>query len=138
MIRVVADTNIYISAIMFGGLPGSVLNLGVMQAVRLVVSPALLDELDEKLRTKFRLSAKDARAIRAKLESVADVVKPQIVLEIVANDPDDNRVLECAVAGRSDYIVSGDRHLLKLKAHADIPILTARQFLVAVEGKEPE
>ena len=66
------------------------------------------------------------------------MVKPQIVLEAVLEDPDDNRVLECAVAGRSDYIVSGDRHLLKLKAHAGIPILTARQFLDTVQGKEPE
>ena len=137
MIRLVADTNIYISAVIFGGLPGSVLDLGVMQAVRLVVSPALLDELVEKLRTKFGVAAKDAAYIRVKLESVADVVKPQIVLEAVL-DPDDNRVLECAVAGRSDYIVSGDRHLLKLKAHAGIPILTARQFLDTVQGKEPE
>jgi uncharacterized protein len=42
------------------------------------------------------------------------------------------RVLECALAGKADYIVSGDRHLLKLKAHAGIPILTAQQFLDAV------
>jgi uncharacterized protein len=94
----------------------------------------LLDELIDKLRTKFGVSAQDASAIRAKLESladlvkprsaklesVADLVKPRIVLEIVAEDPDDNRVLECAVAGRADYIVSGDKHLLKLKVQGKL------------------
>lgn len=129
MTRVVADTNIYISAVMFAGLPGSLLDLGLVRAVTLVISPPLLDELEEKLRVKFGVTAKDAAAIRARLEGVADVVVPDFLLNVVKDDPDDNRVLECAVAGLVDYIVSGDRHLLKLKAHAGIPILTARQFL---------
>jgi putative PIN family toxin of toxin-antitoxin system len=136
MTRVVADTNIYISALMFGGLPGMLLNLGLMQAIRLVISPALLDELQDKLRVKFGVLAQDAAAIRAKLESFGDLIDPAIVLDVVTDDPDDNRVLECAVTGRADYIVSGDRHLLKLKEHAGIPILTAREFLHRLEQKE--
>ncbi len=132
MTRVVADTNIYVSAMMFAGLPGSLLDLGLLQAFTLVISPPLLDELEDKLRVKFGVTAEDAATIRAKLEGVADVVAPDFVLHVVKDDPDDNRVLECAVAGKADYIVSGDRHLLKLKAHAGIPILTARQFLDAV------
>jgi uncharacterized protein len=136
MTRVVADTNIYISALMFGGLPGVLLDLGLMQAFRLVISPALLDELKDKLRVKFGVLAQDAAAIRVKLESAGDLIDPAIVLDVVTDDPDDNRVLECAVAGRADYIVSGDRHLLKLKEHAGIPILTARKFLDRLEQKE--
>jgi uncharacterized protein len=135
MTRVVADTNIYIWALMFGGLPGRVLALGIMQGINLVISPPLLDELQEKLLVKFEVSAEDAAAVRLKLESVADVVQADFVLDVVAEDPHDNRVLECAVAGRADYIVSGDRHLLKLKAHGGIPILTAREFLRAIEPK---
>jgi uncharacterized protein len=139
MSRVVADTNTYISAIMFDGLPGSVLDLGLLRAFTLVVSPPLLDELEDKLHVKFGVSVGDAAAIRAKLEDAADVVDPHLVLDVVKDDPDDNRVLECAVAGGADYIVSGDRHLLQLKAHAGIPILTTRQFLDAVmpSGGEP-
>jgi putative PIN family toxin of toxin-antitoxin system len=132
MTRVVADTNIYVSALMFAGLPGALLNLGLLQALTLVISPPLLDELEDKLRVKFGVTAKDAATIRAKLQGTADVVTPAFVLDVVKDDPDDNRVLECALAGKADYIVSGDRHLLKLKAHAGIPILTARQFLDAV------
>jgi uncharacterized protein len=64
-------------------------------------------------------------------------VKPHITLEVVTEDPDDNRVLQCAVAGRADYIVSADKHLLKLKAHSGVLILTARKFLDALE-QSPE
>ncbi|SRR5712691_488925 len=136
MTRVVADTNIYISALMFGGLPGMLLDLGLMQAIRLVLSPPLLDELQDKLLVKFGVLAYDAAAIRAKLESVGDLIQPAIVLDVVTDDPDDNRVLECAVAGRADYIVSGDRHLLNLKQHAGIAILTTREFLDGLEQRQ--
>lgn len=84
------------------------------------------------MRVKYGVTYEDAAAIRTKLASRADVVAPDIVIDAVKNDPDDNRVLECAVAGHADYIVSGDRHLLNLKVHAGIPIVTARQFLDAI------
>ena len=132
MIRVVADTNVLISALMFGGLPGSFLDLALLGAVELVTSPVLLDELDEKLRSKFEVDLSDADAIRAKLESCALVVMPGITVEAIAEDPDDNRVLECAMAGDAAYIVSGDRHLLKLGSYKGISILTVRQFMDAL------
>ena len=133
MIRVVADTNIFISALMFGGLPGAFLDLAFLPAFTLVTSPVLLDELDEKLRLKFGLSSTDADLVRSKLEANADLISTVETLTIVRDDPDDDRVLECAVAGRADYIVSGDRHLLKLGSYEGIPILTVRQFLDRIE-----
>jgi len=137
MTRVVADTNIYISGVMFGGLPGAFLDLAILGAFTLVVSAALLDELDEKLRLKFLVTSEDAAAIRAKLESVADIVAPGLVLSVIDDDPDDNRVLECAITGQADCIVSGDRHLLKLKTYADMPIMTVRQFLDTIDLERP-
>jgi len=136
MIRVVFDTNVYISALMFGGVPGSLLDLALLQSFLLVVSPALLDELDEKLREKFEVAAEDAAIIRDKLESVAEIVRPDMVLQVITDDPDDNRVLECAVKGRADYIVTGDRHLLKLGSYNAISIVTVRQFLDEAELEE--
>ena len=96
MTRVVADTNIFISALMFGGLPGSFLDLAFLRSFELVTSPILLDELDEKLRLKFGLSSGDADRVRAKLEDTALVVTPDLVLNVITEDPDDDRVLECA------------------------------------------
>jgi putative PIN family toxin of toxin-antitoxin system len=111
MLRVVADTNVFISALMFGGLPGSFLDLALLESFTLVTSVALLDE---KLRKKFELSPEDADLIRARLEKTAEVVNPEVSLSVISDDPDDDRVLECAVTGRVDYVVSGDRHLLRL------------------------
>jgi uncharacterized protein len=132
--RVVADTNIFISALVFGGLPGSFLDLAFLRSFQLVTSPILLHELDEKLRLKFALSTDDADRVRAKLESAALVIEPNLTLTVITDDPDDDRVLECAVAGRVDYIVSGDRHLLKLGSYQGISIVTAREFMNAIEA----
>ena len=132
MIRVVADTNVYISALMFGGLPGKFLDLAFSGSFLLTISLPLLDELNEKLRTKFAVSITDMEVIHTKLENVLQLVSPDMVLDIVKDDPDNNRVLECAVAAEVEYVVSGDRHLLKLGSYEGIPVLTVRQFLNAV------
>lgn len=138
MSRVVLDTNAYISALMFGGLPGSLLDLAFLRSFTLIVSPALLEELDEKRRAKFGVSVEDAALVRARLEKVAAVVQPRESLSVIADDPDDNRVLECAVKGEADVIVSGDRHLLKLAEYQGISIVTARHFMRSAETSYKE
>jgi len=80
MSRVVFDTNIYISALMFGGLPGALLELALLRSFTLIASDALLDELDEKLRIKFGVSVADADFLRRKLEDVAHLVRPRETL----------------------------------------------------------
>jgi uncharacterized protein len=135
MTRVVLDTNVYISAVMFGGLPGSLLDLALLRAFTFIISPALLDELHEKLQAKFEMSPEDAAFLRSRLESVAQVVEPRETLRVIAEDPDDDRVLECAVKGEADVIVSGDRHLLKLGNYQGISIVTVRQFLESAEAQ---
>ena len=67
--------------------------------------------------------------ILAKLTGVAALVSPTESLRVVADDPDDDRVLECAIAGNADAIISGDRHLLALGAFQEIPILKVRDCL---------
>jgi len=127
--RVVTDTNVFISALMFGGLPGILLDLALRRRFTLVTSKALLDELNEKLRGKFAVSESDALAIRAKLEGNATLADPDFELNAVPEDPDDDRVLECAVTGKADFIVSGDRHLLQIRSYDGIAIVRVRQFL---------
>ncbi|MGH8209910.1 MAG: putative toxin-antitoxin system toxin component, PIN family [Steroidobacteraceae bacterium] len=134
MVRVVPDTNILISALMFGGLPGTFLDLAFLQSFQLVTSSILLDELDEKLRLKFKVAPADADFIRARLEKSAILVTPDVSLAVIKDDPDDDRVLECAIAGKADYVVSGDRHLLTLGAYEGIPILSVRRFMDAIDA----
>jgi putative PIN family toxin of toxin-antitoxin system len=129
MMRVVADTNVFISALMFGGLPGRFLDLALSRRFTLLTSNALLDELDEKLRGKFAVSERDALAIREKLDGSANIVNPAFELNAVPDDPDDNRVLECAIVGKADFIVSGDRHLMRIGDYEGIAIVTVRQFV---------
>jgi len=58
-----------------------------------------------------------------------EFIEPRIVIEAITNDPDDDRILEAAVASKAQYIVSGDRHLLKLGQWEEIPIITAEVFI---------
>ena len=127
--RVVADTNILISGLLFGGLPRALIDLATAERFTLITSEKLLDELCEKLDRKFHFDATDTRQFLEKIRRIAEIAKPDFCLEAVPGDPDDNRVLECAVEGKADFIVSGDKHLLRLGSHAGIAIITVRQFL---------
>lgn len=129
MKRVVTDTNVLISAFLFRGLPGVFLDFGLAGAFSLITSAALLDELDEKLRDKFAVPPSKSIEFLSQIKAKAQIVNPSLVLNAVPDDPDDNRVLECALDGKADFIVSGDKHLLRLGSHAGIAILTVRQFL---------
>ena len=95
----------------------------VHRYVRMLTSPTLLDELDEKLRLKFKWPAERALRLREELEETCDVISTTESLTIIQADPGDDRVLECAVAGRANFIVSGDRHLLDLGEFRGIPYL---------------
>ncbi len=129
MIRAVADTNVLISAIVFRGLPETFLELGLLGAFQLVTSKVLLDELAGKLHEKFEMSSQGVLSMRESLTAASLVVSPQIRLAVVKDDPDDDRVLECAVAGEAEFIVTGDRHLLEIGIFNGIEIVKVREFL---------
>lgn len=127
--RVVPDTNVLVSAIVFGGPPGRLIELAAEGHLQLVLSPPLIDELREVLRRKFGFS--DAAGYQAEtlLRRISTVVEPQREVAIIIEDPEDNRVLEAALAGDAEAIVSGDRHLLNLGRFGNIPIMSPRELL---------
>lgn len=139
MIRVTADTNIYVSGLNFrGGHPFHFLELARRGEIRLAVSPAILDELAEVLQRKFDWPADDIAEARELLSSFSQCVVTTETFDVVKDDPDDNRILECAAAARSDYVVSGDRHLLNLRTFRDIPIIKVADFMeIASRNKVP-
>jgi len=124
--RVVPDTNVLVSAIVFGGVSGRLVELAAEGHIQLILSPPLIGELREVLRQKFGFS--DAAAYQAEtlFRRISIVVEPQHAVAIVREDPQDNRVLEAARASDADVIVSGDRHLLSLKTFGTAPIMNPR------------
>jgi hypothetical protein len=121
-VRVLFDTNVLVSGILFGGTPRSLMRAAIRGEIDLVTSPHLLSELKELLERKFGFSAASAAAIRQELESLADVVIAEHVPR-VCRDPDDDEVLAAALQGRATAIVTGDADLLVLAAHGGIEII---------------
>ena len=90
---------------------------------------AILTELDEKLRLKRGLDARQAAEITREIRLFSKVIAIPGTLKIVLADPDDDPIVECAAVGGAAFIVSGDKHLLALRRHEDIQIINAATFL---------
>ncbi len=125
--RVVFDTNVLISALVFGGLPRALLIRVFRGEITLVTSSVLLNELEEILVVRFAHDASLARTVRAEIELLAEVVAAPEVAR-VARDRDDDAVLAAAIAGKASAIVTGDRDVLVLVEHRGIRIVTPRDF----------
>lgn len=131
--KTVIDTNIYISAIFWGGKPREIIELGRSGNIWIFTSTEIEDEIDEKLRLKFNLDADEAEKILLDFSTFTLPVKTTRRIMAVADDPDDDKFIECAISCGADYIVSGDRHLLALKECEGIRIMNAADFLSFVE-----
>jgi putative PIN family toxin of toxin-antitoxin system len=131
VIHVVLDSNIYISALLFGGNPRSVVELAQMGAFQAFSPEHIGAEVEEVLRRKF--AWRETRIQAAANATWRTAIQTGPTARIAdCPDPDDNRVLECAVAARAHFIVTGDRHLLDLNPYRRISIVSPRQFLDAV------
>lgn len=130
MFRVVLDTNVLISAIVFGGNPRILLSKVIEESLEMGLSDDMLDEIKDVLwRPKFGLKRSECRAIIQELERLAVWVFPEDSIIQIEDDPDDNRVLECAMAFDANFIISGDEHLLALKKFQKIDILAPAEFI---------
>lgn len=128
--RVVLDTNVYLSAFLFrDNTIANVWRFAEAGRYTVIVSPFILREFVQKLREKFKLPEADRETIKRTVARVAEIVQPKTVPGVIADDPDDDHILACAVAGHANLIVSGDRHLLSLKEFEGIPIVRPLDFL---------
>ena len=128
--RLILDTNVVISGLLFGGPPGVVLDLALEGVVELATSSSLVTELERVLQNKFPHAQQAIWDTVATLKEVAISTIPQEPVDVIAEDPSDNRVLECALSAHVEAIVSGDKHLLALKVFRGIPILSPQAFLL--------
>ena len=133
--KVTLDTNILISALGWEGNPKEVFNKIINNKVELIISD---DQLDEFLRVldypKFEFTEEQKDRFKKLILEAATFVKIIEKIDIIKEDPDDNLILECAVAGNVGYIVTGDPDLLNLKEFRGIKIITAKDFLKEVKN----
>ncbi len=129
--RAVFDTNIYVSAFAIpGGRAEAALLKAVKGEVRLVISKPIIHELLDVLARKFGRDAEEMARVAVFLAELAELVQPRRKIEMLSDDTD-NRILECAIAGRADVIVTGDRAMLEVGEYQGVRIMTLREFLGA-------
>lgn len=131
--KVVFDTNIYVSAFL---LPGSQADSALMRIAegtdRLIISKVIVDELLGVLSRKFAKDADELARVAVFLTDLADVVRPRARVEVLQDGPD-NRILECARTGGAHVIVTGDKAMLRLRRFGEVRIISLEQYL---EGNE--
>lgn len=135
MVRVTADSNIYISALMFGGKPLEILETALEGESELAISDDILSETLRVLRDKFHRTSEQLQEIETFIGAITRQVYPAERIDAVPTDRDDNRVLECAVTAGSEVIVSGDADLLGLREFRGIRIQRVSEFLSAFQSR---
>jgi putative PIN family toxin of toxin-antitoxin system len=127
--KVVFDTNVYVSAFLVPGGNGEQAFLVARHGrCELVSSVSILTETANVLRSKFHQPDGDVRAALKLIDRAATIVQPESRIHLLEDEPD-NRILDCAVTAAADAIVTGDRHLLALKRFRGIAIVRLADFL---------
>lgn len=136
--KVVLDTNIWVSAIIWGGIPDRILLLGETQSITISMSQELLNEL-ERTFSKSKLQPK-LQALDLTVSSVINLIRESVIVYPIdqitvpnLRDPDDNIVVATAIAAQADVMITGDRDLLVLETYQGISIMTAKDFLQSLE-----
>lgn len=130
--KVVIDTNVIVSALLFKGDSNKIIALYQERKIIFLISKDILQEYIKVLSyPKFNLNQEEIKyLIKEEILSFTNPVKVTTNLNIIKDDPDDNKFLECAVAGKADFIISGDNHLLNIEEYEKIKILKTASFLL--------
>ena len=133
-LKVVVDTNVVVSALLFGGHPGRLIELWQMGAIKPMASKQIIDEYLRVLTyPKFNLSEEEINfLLYQQILSYFDVIDVHPGPGIIKEDPGDDKFIWCALAGNAKFIISGDRHLLALKFYRKIKILSPADFIKTV------
>ena len=136
MLKVVIDTNQFVSSLISKqGKPAQLVDLWRQQHFILVTSPEIIAEIKKVLEyphitQKYKLNKADIQSLLVLIEHEAVTVPNSPVINVIKDDPDDNKFLACALAAQAEYIVTGDQHLLSLGRYGSILIVTVKDFLL--------
>jgi putative PIN family toxin of toxin-antitoxin system len=123
------DSSVYIRALHFGGPAALLIGHARAGSIRIDVSDPILDETMRVLRDKFSWNGYMIQEARRALLSVSHRISPIVTVDIVKEDPDDDRILECAAEAKSDFIVTEDKDLLRIGQFGTARIVTIREFV---------
>ena len=129
MISATLDTSVYIRALHFGGLATVIIGHARAGSIRIDISDAIVAETNRVLRDKFQWDGYSLQDARERLFALGNRISPKETLHIIKEDPDDDRILECAATANSDFIVSEDKDLLRLGQFGNARILSVRAFI---------
>jgi len=128
--KVLLDTNILISALGWSGKPKLIFEKCLYEELELVTSPNQIEELRRVMDyQKFNFTEEQKATFISIILEMATIVEITDKIKVIVDDPDDNAILETAIVGNVQYLISGDPHLLKLKEFAKVKIVTASEFL---------
>jgi len=129
MIKVVLDTNVFISALFWKGAPHQVFKRILEGAILNFISPEIVAEIQGRLLDKFKLPPEKVKEFLEIIIFSSKVVYPKKKLNIVKEDPSDNKIIECALEAKASFIISGDKHLLNIKKYKGIKIVSPKEIL---------
>lgn len=133
MLKVVFDTNVYISAMITrGGEAEKAYFLAIEKKIELFTSIAIITKTAKKLREKFQWNDENIKLAVKHVSKVATILKPDITINILKDKPD-NKILECAIKSEADLIITGDKHLLNLKQYEGINIIKISEIFRRIE-----
>lgn len=130
MIRLVIDTNVFVSALISTKSIPALLLDEVGKKYTLFISKEILGEVEDVIsRKKFGFSTQKISSAMEAILSFSEIINPGIKVDVIKSDPDDNKILECAITCKASYIVSGDSHLLDLREYWSIKIINPKTAL---------
>lgn len=142
MLKIVLDTNVLVSALMNPhGTPAQIIDYVFENKIRLFISPPIVEELERilnypKLMKRHGLEREKLKEFISDLLSIMLLIEGEETIEVIMEDPSDNKYLSCALNAKADFIISGDVHLLRLGEYGGIQIVTPAQFLEIMEREE--
>jgi len=131
VVRVVIDTNVFVSGLMKSDTPPSnVVDLFIEDKINLIISEEVFSEyIEVLLRPELKVKKDNIIRLISILILKAEIIKVKTKLDIIERDPSDNKFLECALDGKVNYIIIGDKHLLELEEYKNIKIVNPKDFI---------
>ena len=134
--RVTLDTNVFISATQWESSVAHKLLIKMIEKdFEVFTTQEILEEFAKVLKRDFKYEDEEVSNIIIKIMFFTNIIEPSVDLDVVLEDPDDNKIIECAIESESDYIVSYDKHLLKIKEYKSIKILTPEEMFEVINAR---